>query len=580
MRGSARILTLAGALTCALALPASAQTGTELTVYDPNSPAVREYQQRAMDQWKTTIDRTVSNNATSRNLSLADPRARATTNAILDLLDQNAITRTAGQAAGGAVRIGSVLLPRAIAAAEVGGAYAGVAMIAWDAGKELRLYLGPLGLPCFMFVCGTTKGNLVKVTDGNGNVPPAQEDTPPNAPALVQGQPALRTDEIVGGSTCYATTMDMLSFCATQTTANYYRKNNINYATGSTTTQAEAAKWGYRWCRSGTSDLYCGAAKYGALPTLDAQRNPPSDGPYFGGRVYTATSPYNCASGYWSNGAGGSNPCVAAPAPTSLTAGGSAAGYGTFDTIHDAMASNVTAKGKMAAATVATIIQSVWKEAAQKPGYKGLPYDDTRPVTPEQATQAVPGDSTSPIPDAASVTFPYGSVDTAKVPNSGTGATTQTSGPYTSPAGGASPAGGTSSNTGTNSAPTTTTSTSTTTTNPDGTTTTTTTTPNTQVNLGPDPGIGAPDMGDGSNVPKAANILAPLTAMFPGLKGWQPASRGAACPTWGPLYVDYFKGSIPKIDAHCPLLEGARGIIATACMLAWTILGVRTFLSA
>lgn len=182
---------------------------------------------------------------------------------------------------------------------------------------------------------------------------------------------------------------------------------------------------------------------------------------------------------------------------------------------------------------IADTVNQAWQQAASQPGYQGLPYSFTDPVTASDveawrsanpASYPNVGDAVSPAlnPSTGSVTLPQ----------PGTGSTTQPGIP-TAPEG--SP----------------------------------------QLDLGLDPGIGAPNL---EATPTGAQILAPITALFPDLRNFQVPAHQAECPR--PVFDLAVVGKQVQMDAHCMLAEDVRGPLYNASLLGWVIVALFIVLSA
>lgn len=175
---------------------------------------------------------------------------------------------------------------------------------------------------------------------------------------------------------------------------------------------------------------------------------------------------------------------------------------------------------------VATIANSAWIEAASKPGYDGIPYDYTKPITTAGANDwAIKhvdywprvNDFTKPL-DPATNPFVLPLTDV--------------------PVGVQNPATG---NTGTNSAAS-----------------------NPAANLGSDPGIGAPSLEDS---PTAEMILRPILNLMPDLKNYTAPAISGECPK--PQF-QLFENTY-TIDKQCDLLEQNRAAIRISMLLAFTL---------
>ena len=189
-------------------------------------------------------------------------------------------------------------------------------------------------------------------------------------------------------------------------------------------------------------------------------------------------------------------------------------------------------------ATMAMLINEIWREAAQQPGYAGLPYDATQPV---QATDVEAWEAANPA------AYPTVQALVAPVTDTSTGFA-----PSTSTAGGSAlqPATQSTSPTATNpaaSAP--------------------------SVNLGPDPGIGSPPL---ETIPTAGQILAPELGLFPDLRAYAVPTHSGECPrptfsAWGKTFT---------LTEHCDFAEQFRTSFYAAGVLLFAIASLLIVLSA
>lgn len=196
-------------------------------------------------------------------------------------------------------------------------------------------------------------------------------------------------------------------------------------------------------------------------------------------------------------------------------------------------------------ALLAALVAALWSQAAEDDdGYAGLPFPVNAPPTAGQA-QDVETALGSGAPTVGSVASGSGSLTGAGSGNpfsTGTGTATGT---------------GTGTSTGT------------------GTGTTTATNPGSgaQVNLGPDPGIGAPSL---ESIPTASQILAPILGLMSDLRAWAVPVHTSQCPEptfdlWGTTYT---------ISAQCELLEQYGTQITVAFEVAFAVAAVLIVLTA
>lgn len=164
------------------------------------------------------------------------------------------------------------------------------------------------------------------------------------------------------------------------------------------------------------------------------------------------------------------------------------------------------------------IANYLWQNASQQPGFDGIPYDPSFPITQ------------SDIPVSPSITVsdylsPAVGPDGVVLPG-------QTASPVIQPPVGA-----------------------------------------TKIDLGPDPVIAPPTL---ENPPTGLAILQPLLNLFPSLKNFSVPSHSSVCPSgtfqvWGNNFV---------FDQHCNLFEQFRSVIYAGFLLFWTIASLKIILEA
>jgi hypothetical protein len=190
-------------------------------------------------------------------------------------------------------------------------------------------------------------------------------------------------------------------------------------------------------------------------------------------------------------------------------------------------------------AIIAGLANRAWQQAASQPGYDGLPYPQSNPVTATEAqtwTAQNPNyaptiqDFTAPNPTSPSQPTPWA------LPQNPTSAVT-------------TPANTPNANT----------------TNP--------ASSNPLQNLGADPATPAPML---EQTPTAEQIIQPLLNLFPDLKNYNPSMSVGSCPR---PTLNLF-GQTQTMEAHCTILEDNRAAIHAAMVLAFTLLALLIVLSA
>lgn len=184
-------------------------------------------------------------------------------------------------------------------------------------------------------------------------------------------------------------------------------------------------------------------------------------------------------------------------------------------------------------AIIADAANKYWQEAAAQPGYQGLPYSYTDPVTSAdvQAWHLANPDSYPSVSDA--VTSPI-NPSTGSVPiSTPSQATNPTPGIPTAPEG--SP----------------------------------------KLDLGVDPGIGSPNL---EATPTGAQVLAPITNLMPDLRNFQVPAHQGECPK--PEFDISVLQTRVRMDAQCTLFEEVRGPLYNGSLIAWIIAALFIVLSA
>ncbi|MBN3784575.1 hypothetical protein G3O06_44775 [Burkholderia sp. Ac-20345] len=223
---------------------------------------------------------------------------------------------------------------------------------------------------------------------------------------------------------------------------------------------------------------------------------------------------------------------------------------------------------------VADTANGLWQQASQQPGYQGVPYDPSNPITADDATgwQTANPDWTPTVADGVGTGSGAGSLGSASgggsvgaMPVSG-----QPGSQSTTPGATSSGSSGSSSST-------------TVTQNPDGSTSTTVTTntpscggpgqPPCEVDWGSYAGSAQPSL---ESTPTIAMILGPIMNMLPGFKGFQMPAHTGVCPT-GTFSMF---GHSYTMDQHCTLFEQNRPAIGAAFALVFLLASVFIVLTA
>ena len=189
---------------------------------------------------------------------------------------------------------------------------------------------------------------------------------------------------------------------------------------------------------------------------------------------------------------------------------------------------------------IADLANDFWREAATAPGYDGLPYDATKPITAAEVATWQAANPTS-WPSVGDFVAPQAA------PSGGTA-----SSPFVMPL---SPTPVTSADPSTNPSAG--------------------TNPSTEplTNLGTDPGIGAPAL---EPIPTAQQILSPLLDLFPTLKNFAVPNHSSVCPKW----TMHILNSDYTLQDHCPMLEQIRPTLYAVMAVAWVLIALFIILAA
>jgi len=178
------------------------------------------------------------------------------------------------------------------------------------------------------------------------------------------------------------------------------------------------------------------------------------------------------------------------------------------------------------AKTIADIADAVWQHAASKPGYSGVPYSFSDPVTEADVQSDRAANPGRAVPRVGDLTSPISTTNPLAEP-----ADSPVNDPVTNPS-----------------------------TQP-------------QVNLGNDPVIGAPTL---ETIPTAQQIIDPLAGLAPSLKNWTVPAHVAECPK--PAF-DLFNKHI-VMDQQCYLFEDNRAVLYNAMLVVWLLISLFIVLSA
>jgi hypothetical protein len=196
-------------------------------------------------------------------------------------------------------------------------------------------------------------------------------------------------------------------------------------------------------------------------------------------------------------------------------------------------------------AVIAGLANRVWQQTAAQPGYDGIPYPTSNPITPAEAVTwaaanpaAVPTvrDFTSPNPVTTANPTPWAIPANPSVTASSPANATLTA--AVANAGTINPASA-----------------------------------NPLQNLGADPVTPAPTL---EPTPTAPMILAPILNMLPSLRTFTVTGHTATCPKPTVSLV----GKTITMDAHCTVIDSIKPILQTAMLFAWAAIALFIILAA
>lgn len=175
---------------------------------------------------------------------------------------------------------------------------------------------------------------------------------------------------------------------------------------------------------------------------------------------------------------------------------------------------------------IADLADAAFRHAASQPGYAGIPYSMADPITEADVAAfraANPTFQPATIGDLAAEISPTDPLGETTSPTVGTPTNPAASSPL--------------------------------------------------LNLGADPGIGSPNL---ESTPTGTQILQPLRQLVPDLRNFQVPAHQAVCPK--PTFEMFGKSIV--MDGQCAILEGVRGELYNAMVLAFVLVALLIVLSA
>ncbi|SOZ35596.1 hypothetical protein [Cupriavidus neocaledonicus] len=214
--------------------------------------------------------------------------------------------------------------------------------------------------------------------------------------------------------------------------------------------------------------------------------------------------------------------------------------YSDLDSAVKSMPQTV-GSAKLSGDSLARIVDAQWRQAAGQPGYEGLPYSYSQPITAMDVQPWIDANPSS-APTVGDLMTP------ANSPGSQIVIISPTVTPGTNP--GPDP--------GTNPGPI------------PGNNVNVVNTPNVnvtnkvQVDLGEAPNVGTPGL---ESTPTARSILDPLLNLMPDLKAFTTPQHQGECPKPS---VDVFSWHV-TFDSHCQLAESTRQMLYQTMMVCWAL---------
>lgn len=221
-----------------------------------------------------------------------------------------------------------------------------------------------------------------------------------------------------------------------------------------------------------------------------------------------------------------------------------------FATLDDAVAGlDATSKGaKISSDTLSKMVNKAWQHAAAQPGYTGLPYSATDPVTPAEV-QAWQFENPALNPTLGDMLVPAVAPGTGSIPISvdAGGSTNPDPDPTPNPNPPPTPVGTANVNV--------------------------VNVPTVRVEWGADPGVLAPSL---EQTPTAGAILAPLLNLMPSLRSFVVPSHSSVCPK--PSFSVFEKHIV--MDTHCAVLDESKPTLYAVMAFVWLMLGTVIILRA
>lgn len=193
---------------------------------------------------------------------------------------------------------------------------------------------------------------------------------------------------------------------------------------------------------------------------------------------------------------------------------------------------------KLSSDALANVVNSAWQNAAAQPGYSGLPYSATSPVTPAEV-QAWQFENPALNPTIGDLLVPAVAPGSAAIPISVDAGGSANPNPSPDPNPTPTPVGTTNVNV--------------------------VNVPTVRVEWGADPGVAAPAL---EQTPTALAILSPLLNLMPSLRSFVVPSHSSVCPK--PSFSMFQKQIV--MESHCSVLDDSKPVLYGVMAFVWLML--------
>ena len=202
---------------------------------------------------------------------------------------------------------------------------------------------------------------------------------------------------------------------------------------------------------------------------------------------------------------------------------------------------------KISSDTLSKMVNKAWQNAAAQPGYTGLPYSVTEPVTAAEV-QAWQFENPALNPTINDLLVPaVAAGGNIQISADVSGSTALTPNPTPDPTPTPTPVGTTNVNV--------------------------VNSPTVRVEWGADPGVAAPSL---EQAPTASAILSPLLSLMPSLRSFVVPSHSSVCPT---ASMNLFEKQL-VMQAHCALLDESKPVLYAVMAFVWLMLAAFIILRA